>query len=69
MTNKGGKLNVTETIVYYRVTYRFRNTDTCFRTAKEARDYVEDLRATYVALHHRNDPWGYRPIFRKRKGA
>jgi len=54
---------------YYRVTYRCHNTDVCFRTAQEASEYVEALRESYWQCHHRNDPWGYRVIFKKQKGA
>ena len=60
----------TKSIIYYRVTYHFRNTDVCFRTAEEAQEYVDGWRDQYWHSFHRtDDPWGYRPIYRKRKGA
>ena len=57
------------TYKYYRITYHFRNTDVCFRTAKEASECVEALAKDYWHSFHRNShPWGYRVIFKKRKG-
>ena len=57
-------------IKYYRVTYHFRNTDVCFRTAKEASEYVKELRKHFFHSFHRNDdPWGFRIIYKKQKGA
>jgi len=54
---------------YYRITHHFRNTDVCFRTAKEASDYVEAMAKNYWHCFHRNHPWGYRTVVKKQKGA
>lgn len=53
---------------YYRLTYHFRNTDECFRTAKEARECVSALEKQYRMSGIMDSPWGYRIVVKKVKG-
>lgn len=57
-------------ITYYRITYRHRHTDVCFRTQKEAFAYIDWMnKQNRMCGFTKDDTWGFHLVFKKRKGA